>query len=284
MLAGLELVTRSVLFRASKDLDRFRGFPARVMTLMAEPGPHVVCVGNSITEHAIDADALGAELSASVEVFTADSSHINTWTWMVRSLTWNRGLSPDVLVLTFHDASLEDGARLEVGRLAQFFTNHHDWPELFDHELTTLDERADLVVSSVWASYAVRDRIKERLFKLVPGYQAYTTFENAANRAIERSAKRVGDRPRSYRTLARLLELAREHHTRVVVVAFPTRTQYLVPAELPTLVQHAGASFVDLRSLPLDDAADYDDDLHLNERGRAIYTHRFAAELGMPGR
>jgi hypothetical protein len=283
---ALELVTRTVLLHSSKDLSRFAAYPGRATALMQKPGPHTLFIGNSITEHGVDPALVATELGGASEAFTADSSHINTWYWMATTELWRRSLSPDLLVITFHGGSLEDGNRLEIGRLAQFFTTRADWSELFEHDLTSLDQRGEFLLSSVWATYAFGDRIKQRLLGLIPGYMGYAQYENQQNLAHDRSTK---DRaaPRSWTTLDRFLARAKEHHTRLVFVAFPTLIEnvgdaipYEIAPELPAKLEAAGAMLLDLRKLPeLDRAKHYDDDIHLNEAGKLIYTRRLIAEL-----
>lgn len=286
MFGALELVTRRVLFRSSKDLSRFASYPGRATALMTGPGPHIVFVGNSITEHGIDPDEVARELGGKADAFTADSSHINTWYWMINAELWRQHLEPELVVVTFHGGSLSDGQRLEIGRLAQFFTTRADWGELFAEDLTTLDDRAEFLASSAWSTFAVADRIKQRVLGLIPRYQAYAQAENRSNFDGERA---VEGKPthRSWSTLDRLLGRARQEHTRVLFVAFPTRPEdpnqavpYEIAPEMRQRIAAAGMLFLDLRKVPeLDPARHYDDDIHLNEAGRAVYTRRLVSEL-----
>ncbi len=286
MFGGLEVATRTLLFASSKDLKRFSSYPARARQLMAAPGPHIVFLGNSITERGIDAPLVARTLGVSADVFSADSSHINTWIWMMNAEFWKRQLSPELVILHFNRQSLEDGERLEIGRLAQFFTDREDWPELFEHETVTLSQRVAFVVSSAWATFAVRDRLKERILGLLPGYAGYIQVENQVNAAVDRATSSKVAAPRSWTTLRRFVARARENHTQVLIVAFPTRAgspgelPYDIPPQIPAEIEAAGMTFLDLRRMPsLDRARHYDDDLHLNSDGREIYTRFLIAEL-----
>jgi hypothetical protein len=288
----LEVVTKRVLFASSKDLRRFSTYVARAQKLARATEPSIAFVGNSITERGVDPAIIESALDVKADVFVADDSHLNTWTWIVRSEFWKPHLKPDLVVVTFHARSLEDGRSIELGRIAQFFSTPSDWPELFDTTLTSLGDRAELVTSSYWATYAVRDRLKECILKSVPGYRELVAFEKGGE-AGERtqSAKRV---TASWKTLARFLDLARSNDTQVVFVAFPSRTDgaapvpYDVPRDAVQLIQAAGMTFLDLRHIPeLDRQKHYDDDIHLNADGRAVFTHRLGRELarlGLPRR
>ncbi len=274
--ALVEVVTRRVLFASSKDIKRFSTYGARAAKLVRDDKPSIAFVGNSITERGVDPAVIANDLGVRADVFTADDSHLNTWTWIVRMLFWKQQRTPDVLVITFHAHSLEDGRSIELGRVAHFFTDPSDWSELFDSTVTTLGERAELVASSYWATYAVRDRIRERLLGLAPGYKQLVTFENKAMKVRESSTPRSP----TWKTLVRFLELARAHHTRVVFVAFPAQVTYYLAPEAVQLIEQAGMKVLDLRVMPeLAAPTNYDDEIHLSASGRAIFTKRLAKAL-----
>jgi hypothetical protein len=287
---AFEVMTRQVFFVASKDLRRFSTYPARARALMAGPGPHVAVFGNSMTERGIDTALFARTLGVSAESFTADSAHLNAWIWMANQQLWRQGLAPELIVLNFNRRSLADGQNLEIGRLAQFFTRPADWPELFEHELVTLERRAEHVVASGWATFAVRDRLKERVLGLVPGYKPYLTEQNAIIAADDRvRAARRSEAPATFSTLRRFLARARQHGSHVLVVAYPSRVgegdkQYEVAPAALAEIEAAGMTFLDLREVPgLDPTRHYDDDVHLNAEGRRLYTLHLAGELARLG-
>jgi hypothetical protein len=282
---GFEVITRHMLYRSSKDLRRFATYPARARALMAAPGPHVVFFGNSMTERGIDPQLFARTLGISADLFAADESHINTWIWMVNKELWSQHLSPELVIVSFNRSSLYDGQKLEIGRIAQFFASRTDWPELFASDTVTLTQRAELVLGSVWGTFAVRDRLKEWTLGQIPGYKAYLKVENEVIKADERDKGTRRPAVRTLTTLDRFLARAQENHTHVLFVAFPSRAdkngiQYDVAQPLIDEIQAAGMSYLDLRVVPeLDPARHYDDDLHLNAEGRRIYTLRLCDEV-----
>jgi hypothetical protein len=280
----LEAVTRTKLFHASKDLSRFEKYPARARALCAMPGEHVVFVGNSLTGEGVDAEQFGTELGVNAGLFVADASHINTWYWLIRHEFYRQGIAPDVMILNFYANSLDDGRRLELGRLAQFFTDRGDWPELFAQDITSLEPRAEFILSSFWATYAVRDRIKERALDLIPDFQDFAGDMNTINFAHE--AQRVPSgpkRPATHLALERTMADAKAHDVRLLFVAFPTQppagqtSPYEIASDLRQEIQNAGELLLDLREVPQLEKRHYRDEIHLNAEGRTIYT-RFLAE------
>ncbi len=281
---ALEAVTRTKLFHASKDLSRFEKYPERARALCALPGEHVVFVGNSLTGEGVDPDQFGTQLGVNAGLFVADASHINTWYWLIRHEFYRQGIAPEVMIFNFYANSLDDGRRLELGRLAQFFTDRRDWSELFTHDVTSLEPRAEFILSSFWATYAVRDRIKERALDLVPDFQDFAADMNAVNYAHE--AQRIPSGPKArptYLALERTMEDAKAHGVRLLFVAFPTQppagetSPYAIADDLRREIQNAGELLLDLRVVPQLEKRHYRDDVHLNAEGRTIYT-RFLAE------
>jgi hypothetical protein len=219
-------------------------------------------------------------LGVKTGLFVADASHINTWIWLINREFWRQDISPSLVVINFYGDSLGDRQALDVGRLAFLLTDQRDWPELFRHDVTSLELRADFLLSTVWGAYAMRERIKERTLTLLPGYKAYVAMQNQVNfQVLERSRERA-----THETLRRLLAKARAHHTRLVFVAFPTLARpgavpYPVADEARRLIANADMIYLDMRGLRRLEPRHYADNVHLTEEGRTVYTRHLAESL-----
>jgi hypothetical protein len=284
----LEVITRTVLFPMSLDFGRFASYRERADALQSQAGLRVAFIGNSATEAGVDVDVLKDTLSTndvlvpSVELFLADGSGINTWSSMMNHYFWKRGNAPDLIVITFFGPSLDDGREFEVGRLAQFFTDLEDWPELFQFNLVTTSQRVEWVLASVWATYAARDRIKDRVLSLfVPNYKEYAiVLHDEGNRdALRKGAPRTSVM-KSHRLLQSVLQRARKLGSRLLFVAYPMRdTQYTVHPDALRLIRDFGADYLDMRALIDLEPTLYRDTYHLTVTGKPIYTKRFAEVL-----
>lgn len=301
VILALELFTRFKLFRMSKDFRRFSGYGGQAAALVGASdaegdGMSIAFIGNSATMHGVDTDLVAREMSercgvpVRAEMFTADASRVNTWHFILESTFWKPGNRPDAFVVTFYEDDLADGNRIEIGRVAQFFTDVHDWPDVFDVDLQEFPDRAEFVVSSGWATYAARARIRERVLGLVPGYEDYLTASNAVIYRHERAAAAAAasdvPRERTYRALERVLRRAGEEESALTFIAYPTlETAEGRPYPLDTgavdRLTRAGAGFIDLRGLR--DAGIgpslYMDDIHLSPAGRDRYSRHLAALL-----
>ena len=216
---ALEIFTRSWLFSVSKDFRRFRSYPARAQALVAAPGAmRVAMIGNSATDRGVDGRVVESELGASTpgrptraDLFVADQSRIDTWRFVFERYFAAPALHPDLVVVTFYENDLEDGNPVEIGRLAQFFTGIGDWPEVMTVNLHSLDDRVIFAASSVWATFAASDRIRERLLgALVPDFREHSErvnmviYEHEHRRADAGAAARAP----SFVALQRLVDRA----------------------------------------------------------------------------
>src|SRR5262245_36815402 len=91
-LAVLEVVTRTYLFGASRDLARFATYDQR-----AASGLRLAIVGNSAVDKGIDPTALGTP----AELFTADASEITTWRHMADRYFFAPHRKVDLLLVGF---------------------------------------------------------------------------------------------------------------------------------------------------------------------------------------
>ena len=253
VFALLELGTRFRLFNMSKDFRRFRAYPARAQALVEGPGPlRIAFIGNSATDRGVDAGVVEAAMAAHgrpahANLFVADQSRIDTWRFIFERYFAAPGLRPELVVVTFYENDLEDGNPVEIGRLAQFFTTVHDWPEVLSVNLHGLDDRVSFIVASGWATYAASDRIRERFYEaVVPNFQADAARINAVIYAHEARARPARPAPPpTFVALQRLLERAAEVGVPLCFVAYPTLDSargapYLVSPALVELLQARG--------------------------------------------
>jgi hypothetical protein len=294
-LVVLEIFSRTTLVRASKDLSRFERYPAEAKALEQVQARRIALIGNSATDRGVDLPTFDDVMTTysrrptDARKFVADASRINDWTFILERYFWRPGVSVDLAVVTFYENELEDGNRIEIGRLAQFFTTTRDWPTLFSIDLPTVGDKAEFLVASGWMTYAVSSRIRDRVLTLVPAFRSFTQAVNGENLdhlILHQPAPGSGPQaPRSYRALDRLLARAKEHGTRILFVAYPTapapgRAPYVVPADTIARIQAAGMGYLDMRGrAPAIEPRHYDDDVHLNAEGAVLYARALAIAM-----
>jgi hypothetical protein len=295
VLLLIEAFSRTALVGASKDLRRFRGYPAAARALVAAPGLHVALIGNSATERGVDdallSDGLTARAGRPVlaRKFVADASRVNDWHFMLERFFWDTGARPDLFVVTFYEDDLEDGNRIEIGRFAQFFTQARDWPNVFDVDVDGLGDRVDFLISSAWMTFAVRSRIRDRLMGVNENLDDFLMRVNRVNRQRLMGAGQRAGRPgatvHGYRALDRLLAVAAAHGAHVLFVAYPpapppANQPYVIPEDTLAHLRAGHAELLDMRDkVPLIQPRHYADDVHLSPEGARLYSQALAEAL-----
>lgn len=297
LAGGLEMTTRWMLYPRSQDFVRFADYPQRAAELCNKPGLRIAFVGNSATQCGVKPEQLVRQLTdlnhqpAHAELFLADGSSLNTWHYMVKQSFWRPHQNPDWLVVNFFNENLQDGAALEIGRLAQFFTGPDDWDELCEFDLPDFSKRAEFVASRHSATFAARDRIKARLlFEIIPEYREFAGELNQKQFQQTKASTTKEARPATHRVLERFLDCAKRNRTNVIFVAFPTQreasTPYPLHADAERLIRASGAHLIDLRRTSELHKDHYLDEIHLTDAGAQIYTRRLVQAVGpllLPG-
>jgi len=284
LLVGLEVATRFVLFPQSKDIVRFAGFQEKADDLARSQALRVAIVSNSSAQDGIDRTRLESLLSQSrgrpvqVEMFLADDSEIVTWHAMLQHYFWSSGARADVYVINYF-GSLRDSPQFEYLRVGMFFTKFSDWHYYLHAQLDTTAQRVQFVLSSIWATFGARDRIRDRTLDVfVPGYRDFLELLSGDPKA--HTADNQGDR-RQFSALHDIISHTEHEGARLVLSAFPTRTyRYNLDPELLSLAAAGHLNLCDLRNTPGLTPTSYRDDIHLIAAGRDVFTERFAAALG----
>jgi hypothetical protein len=286
LLVG-EVLIRYFLFNASKDFSRYSTYEERARVLVHQPGLRIAFVGNSMTEMGIDVSVFCDALrdtgigQVSAEMFVADGSEVVTWYYMLQHLFWKRGYSPDLVIVLFNDYSFSGAEIVELGRLAQFFTSLTDWPELLLNDLRDTSSRLEFMVSSVWAAYAARERVKERTMKLLCiDYKEYLgkLYSVSRQMAADKSSP-SGRQHNLHSNLERLVTRSKVFKTEICFVSFPNLHQYNVDPEVIEIIRYGGDHFIDMTNIPQLRPEAYIDDFHLNESGRVFFSKYLSQRL-----
>lgn len=295
LVAALILIewgTRAALIPGTGTFDRFRAFPEQARALADSSAPSVAFIGNSVMDR-VQPDVMLNEWQALtggplvVHKFVVDGSNLTTWYWISAHVFWKENVKPDLLVVTYYEGNgLADSETIDVSKLALFFTDSEDRSSLFAYDLTTLEQRADYLLSLASEAFAARDLIRDRTLSFMPGYRPFAVASNALNfeYAHRRSLADASTAP-TFNTLGRLLAAAREAQVPVCFVAFPSRpgssgpTGYIIEPKALKMIAEAGMLHIDMREMDELTADMYKDNVHLNAQGAPIYTRRLAQEL-----
>ena len=297
VLFGQDLVVRYFLLGQSADFVNIATFPQRSDRLLHAPGKSLAVLGNSAVYHGVDGELLGERLAAHgaanfhCETFPADNAAIPEWYAIPQRYFWRSGGSPDVIVVCFFHDQLADCHPVEIGRLAHWFAVWEDWPVLMERSVTTTNERGDFLLSSVWLSYAVRSRLRERVIgAFLPDYKEFSRqLNNVQRRQAEYRHPLSAPPVRSYDLLRGLIARAHDHGARLIFVAFPRRpggppsesSEYALDDAALGVIRGAGMEFIDLRRIDGLTAAMYRDFIHMTPEGQQLFTRVLGQRLAL---
>ncbi|MEZ5354634.1 MAG: hypothetical protein R2762_18530 [Bryobacteraceae bacterium] len=283
-----EYALRSREASLSLDIQHIRRIPAIVNELQASGSPNVLFLGNSLTRHGVQADTVaeslrtaGAEPTHVYEIYPDDTT-LTDWHYLYRRYLVERGVHPDVLVVGFVLAQMEDTQALHAERVGRYFSDLSAAPEMFREDFVSAGDRVGFLLARVSSLYANRERLRDRaLHALIPGYaQTAQEVNFSAKRAAEAKAVRLGPKPApTYKKLRRFLRMTQESGARTVVVAMPQPEPYEVSPGMVSAVESTGARFLDMRSLPGISDEDYLDGFHLAPTGARVYSEHLAKLL-----
>ena len=135
-----------------------------------------------------------------------------------------------------------------------------------------------MLAAKISATFANRERIAQRLLSFLPYYQEGAQRVNQLNRLASVSA---GGMPSSsYDRLRRLVNLIEGSGAELILMAMPTRVEYLLAPSIVEVAHENGATYIDARAVPGLSLDMFEDDLHLDPAtGTQLYTEHAAALL-----
>jgi hypothetical protein len=268
LLAAVELCLYLGEPWLSADVRHLRQIPEIIEDLRAEEPPRVLFLGNSLTRAGIRPDLIVDTLdSANVPevsfglIFPDDTTLVD-WHYLYRTLIQPKNLQLNLVVISFAYGHLDDRQPLNIERLGGEFAGFSSVAEAFAHDVLSLSDRIEYLLSSISRLWANRERVRTRVLALIPGY---TTLAQDINRTLrEGSQHDLPDPSVTYHRLARFLDVAVEDGNRLVFVAVPVPRRYPLPRELRDTIRNAGAELIDLQGVPFT-PADFPDGYHLSD-------------------
>ena len=283
LFAASELGVRRLEKSASTDLK----VPAVARSLAEGGGVRVLVLGNSLIRGGLELELFRRELGEQgargvrVERVSPLNTLVGDWYYVFKHHFVDARRVPDVLVVCFAAGHLQD-APIKRTLIARYHSGAVDIPQIFADDVKDFDGRVEFLLSAAFASYAYRTNVSRRVLDaLVPHYPESAERINKALRA--EADERPGAGQPTYRRLEKLVRAARGLGVRVILVAMPVGFSYQLDPGVERLAEDAGALLLDTRAVPGLGADGYDDGLHMNQSGAAVYSrflaHRLAQHL-----
>ncbi|SFI28389.1 hypothetical protein [Planctomicrobium piriforme] len=281
-----ELAMRAGDAQLSKDVAHLKSFDWLAHRLEeTAQHPSVLFLGNSMTRFGVAQGAFEDEFASRTgEVpltvkMNPDNSSLSDWYYLYNNFIHDEDLKPDLMVVGFQGDHLRDQPPNHPGRLAQYYCDLNDWPDLCKYDLPTFEDRASFALASLSSLYGNHDRPQTRLFDaLIPHYR------DGVQQLIDRvNAHSLAPRPQpTYHRLKEFLKHVGEQKVELVMVAMPIAAEYELDPELLKILRESGVTLVDCRHVPGIVPAMFPDGIHMSADASELYSRYLADALADP--
>ena len=290
VLVLVEVAVGAVETRLSVDNQHIEEIGSIVADLEAvgqeEGATTVLFFGNSLTRRGVDLpkfeEALAANGAPNVETAAVypDDTSVLDWLYLYESTIASGEAVPDTVVIGFGIWHLEDRAisRAQSYRLGRHFVSWSALRELFANDVTSLPDRANVLLSKLSATFANRERIAQRVLSFLPYYQESARAINDMNLAS--NAVNAVATEKTYDRLARLITTIEDSGADLVLMAMPIQVEWPLDPRIAEVAGDNGATYIDARDVAGLTLDMFEDDLHLNPAtGTPLYTDHAATLL-----
>ncbi len=278
----LELCFRFGGDRLSKDIAHLQSFASIVQTLDdfdPQQGTRILFLGNYLTRYGIDLETITniAQQEQGIAIqgvkINPDNTAIAEWFYVYRTYLVKAEITPDVIVIGFEGAHLQDAPSRHPDRLAQYYCTWSDYPKLCEYDLKTFEEKTNFAVCKLSAAFGNRDRIPRKVFDIIiPDYQNGISTLNDRRVKTEKNKKPTKPKRPTYKRLAELISIAKQQGTTIILAAMPVPETYEFDPELLTLIKETSATLIDCRTVEGITEEMFFDGLHMDEDAAKLYS------------
>lgn len=267
----------------SGNLAHIADIPEIVADVGKPEHESLLLLGNSLTNNGVAAQLVSEEIpQLAVAKITPDATGLWDWQCLLDHQMIERpDVQFDTIVIGFAWHLLSDQTRSDASRLGALYCRLGDLAAPQAIGLQDSAEIGEFMAARVLRTYALRDTLRNRLFKAsVPNYMQFTQAGNdRAGRPSQQATKKTGDVKYTYETFAGLVQRLKSKGTRVIAVAMPVQQRYELDSQLQSLDDRGTLEVIDLRQVPGLKASHFLDGMHLNSTGQQILTRALAEHL-----
>jgi len=286
---GLEMTFRLAGQKLSKDIEHLRSFPQIAKTLAAFPsdqGTRILFLGNSLTRYGVDVDQFAEvcrdqfhERVQAVKM-NPDNTALADWYYGYRRYFHRQQIRPDLVIIGFEGGHLRDAPSHHPDRLAQYYCDANDYPELCRFDLHGFEEHASYWLARFSSAFGNRDRIQRRVLDdLIPGYRAGMDELNLRMNQQQLTGVATDTQP-DYSRLLEFVAMAERDQVQVFLVAMPVPEAYEFDTGLLEVVHSTSAKLIDCRQVPGIQPEMFFDGLHMDEQAQLLYSRFLAEQCG----
>jgi hypothetical protein len=277
ILMLLEFAIRIFENDLSGNLNHINEIPEIVQQYKQDQRPKILFLGNSLINEAVDVDQLSNKLSGRylVDKITPDATSLWDWNMIMKNRVFASGADIDYLVIGFAWGLLADEYRPNPSRLGGYFTGLADSVLLYDYGMRSFAQYSEFLLGWMSKLFVNREAVRNKvLVNLIPHYEQYVRAQNQAGKPdkTDQAEQNVNADTSDYKILYSLLERLEKDGTKLIVIAMPVEEGYAISPELTALLKRHTHDYLDYRDFLAGTERVYKDGVHLNEKGRGIFT------------
>lgn len=277
-----EILVRAKAADFSKNVAELRSYPQLLRNASESSSPGYIFLGNSLTGDGIadgrwKASGSGNTLISVLKV-VPDGSSVWDWRCVVRQ-NFVQTKTSKTVVIGFAWDQLSDSTPINVAKTYGLVCGFKELFQLRHPAGLSLEQRLEGVASKLFLSYALRERIRNRLLgTVVPRFEEVAQELNSRGRGDVAAGETIDS---SYLAATELIVDLRAKGYRVFVVAMPVASSYALDNSLAAAVREAGGSFVDARQISTLAEFDYKDGIHLKPEAADRFTAALAQRIAV---
>ena len=271
----LEIGIRVFENNLSGNLNHINEIPEIVSQYTEDQRPKILFIGNSLINESVDVAQLSESLSDQylVDKITPDATSLWDWNMILNNQFFASEAKTDYLVIGFAWGLLSDKYHPNPSRLGGYFAHLDSLPALNRYGMSSFAEFSEFLLGSISKLFVNREAVRNKvLFNLVPHYEKFVRAQNQAGRPDEKQAANRTSSDDRYLMLNELLDRLDREQIKLFVISMPIEDDYSVNPVLADLLKKRAYRYLDYREYFRGEEAVYKDGVHLNQKGRMLFT------------
>ncbi|MES9859548.1 MAG: hypothetical protein ABW157_02930 [Candidatus Thiodiazotropha sp. LLP2] len=272
----LETVIRIFENNLSGNLNHINEIPEIVDQYTKDQRPKVLFLGNSLINEAVDVNQLSKSLSDQylVNKITPDATSLWDWNMILKNQVLATEAKLDYLVIGFAWGLLSDQYNPNPSRLGGYFSELSDVVMLNKYGMNSFAAFSEFIFGSMSKLFVNREAVRNKvLINIVPHYELFVRAQNQAGRPDDTDlVKPKHEIEDQYKIFNSLLDRLDEDGVKLIVISMPIEDDYFVASELVDLLDTRTHKYIDYRKYFRGTESVYKDGVHLNDKGRGLFT------------
>ena len=274
----IEVILNYFIEDLSENYKQIIEHPNTANKISASSNNTILFIGNSLIGNAVDIKQLELLYEESglntTEAYFMIPDNTNIWDWycvLKNNFITHQGM-PDILINGFAWDQLSDTAKPFPSRLGNLFCKISDIPDLYNLGFNKFSYISEFLVAKITKLYAYREAISKEIFTLIIPYYIHST--RLINDNMNANTRRDNNHVLiyEYKLLKKIINNLEKANTKTIFISMPVIDDYMVTDKFNSVIADSESIYLDYRKNNIFIEELFRDPIHLNEKGREIFT------------